>query len=102
MTIHATWNWKGIQKPLIASAMLGAMLVFAPLAHADGRDKCRQTIERDEARLHDAIAKHGEHSHEAEARRHDLNADRERCWEKVHAWWNGDDQRWHTDHDWEH
>jgi hypothetical protein len=34
-------------------------------------------------------------------RRRDLNAERERCWNKFHQWWNGKDQRWETEHNWE-
>jgi hypothetical protein len=31
-----------------------------------------------------------------------LNAERERCWGAYHAWWNGKDGRWETEHNWDH
>jgi hypothetical protein len=30
-----------------------------------------------------------------------LNAERERCWNANHQWWNGKDHRWETEHNWE-
>jgi hypothetical protein len=29
-----------------------------------------------------------------------LNAERERCWNKYHEWWNGREHRWETEHNW--
>jgi hypothetical protein len=77
------------------------LFVATPRVHADDRDKCQHTIEKAEARLDDAIRKHGDHSHEAEERRKDLNAERERCWNQYHQWWNGKDHRWETEHNWD-
>jgi hypothetical protein len=77
------------------------MFVAAPQARADDRDKCRHAIEKAEARLDDAIHHHGERSHEAEDRRRDLNAERQRCWDRYHQWWNGREHRWETEQNWE-
>jgi hypothetical protein len=61
-------------------------IIAAPAAHADERDNCRVGIEKAEARLGGAIAKHGEHSPESRNRRHELRAERERCWNAYHQW----------------
>lgn len=77
------------------------MFLAAPQARADDRDKCRHAIEKAEARLDEAIQHRGERSHEAEDRRRDLNAERQRCWERYHQWWNGREHRWETEQNWE-
>ncbi|HUK24936.1 MAG TPA: hypothetical protein VLV49_10180 [Terriglobales bacterium] len=88
---------------LAAAAVLSTTLFVAvPSAQADPHDKCRHRIEKAEARLDEAIRHHGERSPQAEARRRDLNAERERCWEKYHGWWDGRDHQWHNDRDWDH
>ena len=53
-------------------------------ARAD--DKCERDIHKAEDKLRDAIEKHGEHSRQAEKRRHELEDVRHRC-------------HWHEDHD---
>jgi hypothetical protein len=84
---------------IIASCML-LLLVATPKIHADDRDKCQHAIDKAEAKLDEAIRKHGDHSHEADERRRDLNAERERCWNEYHQWWNGKEHRWETEHNW--
>lgn len=72
-----------------------------PTARADDdHAKCQHRIEKAEARLDQAIRSHGEHSSEAESRRRDLNAERERCWNSYHGWWSNADHTWHTERDW--
>ncbi len=92
-------------KSVVVAATVCAFLLFLsapPRAHGDDdRDKCRHRIEKAEARLANAIQKHGEHSHAADDRRRDLNAERDRCWSQYHAWWNGHDNQWHTERDWD-
>jgi hypothetical protein len=90
-------------KSTVASALAVALLLFvaAPLMHADNRERCQHAIEKAEARLDRAIHDHGEHSHAADDRRRDLNAEREHCWNENHQWWNGRDHRWETEHNWE-
>lgn len=87
----------------VAMGMSVALLVFitAPRAHADDRGACQHAIEKAEARLDKAIHDHGDHSREAEDRRRDLNAERQKCWDKYHQWWNGKEHRWETEHNWE-
>jgi hypothetical protein len=77
-------------------------LAAAPAAHADEREKCRARIEKAEARLSDAIAKHGAKSSEAHNRWHDLRSEREHCWNAYHQWWDGRDHTWHTEANWNH
>jgi hypothetical protein len=83
------------------SALLGAVLllfVAAPRpAHADDRSKCQHAVEKAEANLDHAIRDHGERSPQADARRRDLYAERQHCWDQYHQWWNGKDHRWETE-----
>jgi hypothetical protein len=90
-------------KAAIAAALLSVLLLFAavPRSHADERGRCHERIERAEARLDQAIRKHGEGSHQAYDRRRDLNAERERCWREHHGWWNAHEHQWHSDRDWD-
>ena len=69
-------------KTLIAAFVILSFLGGAVPARAIDRDddrKCEQRIRNAERRLHDAERKHGEHSRQARARRHDLEEARERC-----------------------
>ena len=87
-----------------AAAVMGVALMFfvaAPRAHADDRSQCQHAVEKAEARLDRAIHDNGEHSREAEDRRRDLNAERQRCWEQYHQWWNGKEHRWETEQNWD-
>ena len=87
-----------------AGAILGVALLFfvaTPPAHADERDRCRHAIEKAEVRLDKAVQRRGEHSREADERRRELNAERERCWSAHHQWWNEREHRWETEHNWE-
>jgi hypothetical protein len=87
----------------VVALMAGALLlsVAAPQARADNRGRCQHAIEKAEVRLDKAIRRHGDHSREAEDRRRDLNAERERCWNENHQWWNGREHRWETEHNWD-
>ena len=87
----------------VSTALLGALFFFAgtPRAQADDRGKCRERIERAEAKLDQAARKHGERSRQAESRRRELNEQRERCWNQYHGWWEGHERRWHEDRDWD-
>jgi hypothetical protein len=85
----------------LTTALGTATLITVPQAYADDHAKCQREIERREAKLDEAIRRHGERSHQAEDRRRDLNAERERCWNTYHGWWNGHDHQWHTERDWE-
>jgi len=87
----------------VAGVAAVALLLFVatPRLHADEREKCQHAIEKTEARLDKAIRDRGEHSPEAEDRRRDLNAERERCWNEHHQWWNAKENRWETEHNWD-
>jgi hypothetical protein len=85
-----------------AVAVLGLLIFIAtPQVRADDRSKCQHAVEKAEANLDKAIRDHGDRSHEADDRRRDLNAERERCWNEYHQWWNGKDHRWETEHNWD-
>jgi hypothetical protein len=90
-------------KTAVAAVIAGALSLFAmaPLAQADEKERCQHAIEKAEVRLDRAIQDKGEHSHLADERRRDLNAERERCWNANHQWWNGKEHRWETEHNWE-
>ena len=85
----------------MATALSTGMLVAVPQVQAEDHAQCQRHIEQKEAKLDEAIRKHGERSHQADERRRDLNAERERCWNAYHGWWNGHDRQWHTDRDWD-
>ena len=69
-------------KTLFAAFVILSFLGGTIPARAFDRDddrKCEQRIRNAERKLHDAERKHGEHSSQAQARRHDLEEARERC-----------------------
>ena len=88
---------------LLAVAALSAFLLFvgAPALSADEGHECRERIEKAEAKLEKEIRKYGWRSRQAEKRRADLNAARERCWNQYHRWYSGRDHNWHNDRDWD-
>jgi hypothetical protein len=89
----------------VVMLIAGALMLFlgtVPQMRADDRSHCQHAVDKAEARLDKAIHNNGEHSREAEARRHELNAERQRCWEQYHQWWNGKDHRWETENNWDH
>ncbi len=96
-------DYTRLGKAVVAAALLSVLLLFAavPRSYADNREKCQQRVERAEARLDQAIHRHGMNSPQANDRRRDLNAERERCWREHHAWWNAHDHQWHNDRDWD-
>jgi len=86
---------------VILGVLGGAMLLGVPRVYAEDHGDCERRIEKAEARVDDAVHKHGPTSHEAEDRRRDLNAERDRCWQRYHGWWSARDHRWHTERDWD-
>jgi len=102
LTEEQNWNRRSFFHTLAAVVTMGAFLFLAgaPRVHADDREHCRRRIDKAEARLNDAIAKHGEHSREAVDRWHDLRTERERCFKAYHQWWSGQDQKWHDEENW--
>jgi uncharacterized membrane protein YraQ (UPF0718 family) len=60
---------------LILSGLMGAVIPTQAFAE----DRCERRIHEAEAKLRDAVARHGEHSRQAEKRRHDLEEVRRHC-----------------------
>lgn len=90
-------------KTAVAALVAAALMWFvaaAPQAHADDRSHCQHAIEKAEANLDRAVHDHGDHSPQADDRRRDLNAERQKCWDQYHQWWNGKDHRWETERTW--
>ncbi len=100
MTLQSLKNFAA--SAVVTTALGAAMLVATPVVYGDDHGKCQQKIERAESKLDQAIRKHGERSNQAQQRRRDLNAERERCWNTYHGWWEGHDRRWHDARDWDH
>lgn len=84
---------------LVSAALLS--FVAGPGVRTLRADDCQATIARDDHKLHEAIEHHGANSKQADHYRHALNKDRERCWEANKKWWDEDEHKWHTDHDWD-
>jgi len=65
---------------LIAVLGIGLMGAGANLARADDHDReCERRIHRAEEKLQREIDRHGEHSRQAEQKRHDLEEARRSC-----------------------
>ena len=92
-----------MRRVLLCTSLTGAMLFSAavPAAQAADRAKCQRNIQKTEAKLDDAIRKHGAGSRQAEQRRRDLNNERQKCWNTYHAWYNGQERQWHKERDWD-
>ena len=74
---------KGIVTAILSAClMLGCFGIAQAQDHDRDRDrdrKCERRIHNAEENLRKAIARHGEHSRQAEKRRHELEEARERC-----------------------
>ena len=69
-------------KTTLVAAMLGVFLLVgcvAPALAGDRDHKCRERIEKAEAKLRREIDRHGERSRQAEKRRHKLEEAPARC-----------------------
>lgn len=91
-------SWKVI---LSAGALAAGMSLFAGMPMAKADDECRERLVHADHKLHEAIEHHGRHSKQADRWRHELHEAREYCWGHGHRWWSEDEQRWHTDRDWD-
>ena len=96
-------NFAPIAKTLAVAVMLNvvALVVAVPRGHADDRANCQRRIEKTEAKFHEEVRKHGWNSRQADNRRAQLNAERERCWNQHRGWWGFQDHQWHNDRDWD-
>jgi hypothetical protein len=66
----------------VLAAILAALFLFgsaAPVQAFDRDDKCERRIHKAEENLQKAIRRHGEHSRQAEQKRHELEEAREQC-----------------------
>lgn len=69
-------------KTTLLAAVFGAFLLVgsvAPTVAGDRNDKCRERIQKAEAKLRHEIERHGEQSRQAQKRRYELERARERC-----------------------
>jgi hypothetical protein len=66
---------------VIAAILVAFFLVGSavPSRALDRDDKCERQVQKAEANLQKAIRRHGEHSEQAEQKRHQLQEARERC-----------------------
>jgi hypothetical protein len=85
---------------LIGAALAGALLLLGPPRARAGED-CQKRIVHIDHELYKAAEKHGWDSPEAAAKRRELVAAREWCWEHGHRWWDEDGRKWHTERDWD-
>jgi len=63
----------------LSLCLLAAVATPAHADRDDRNDRCRRDVQKAEERLQKAVRKHGEHSRQAEDRRHQLEETRERC-----------------------
>jgi hypothetical protein len=64
---------------MMLCAMLGASLMAGVATSARADDRCDRDMRKAQENVDKAVRKHGEHSRQAEDRRHELEAVRERC-----------------------
>jgi len=75
---HKVNRWKNI----LFAAALGILLLVGGVARTQASDRdrqCQQRIHRAEEKLQTEINRHGEHSRQAEKRRHELEQVRRSC-----------------------
>jgi uncharacterized protein YndB with AHSA1/START domain/uncharacterized membrane-anchored protein YhcB (DUF1043 family) len=90
------------KRSMLAASVIAVLMLFigAPRAHGDDQfSKCQRDTQKAEAKLDKAVAEHGKHSHEAAERIEDLRKQRESCYEHIHQWWDGREQKWRHDDD---
>ena len=95
-------SYTRLGRTLAAATWLAVLLLFiaVPRSQADGRAQCQRNIERAETRLDYAVHKYGGNSKQTIARWHELNAERERCYNLYHAWWNPGEHQWVNGREW--
>lgn len=107
-----------IKRTALAISTLGLLLLFTgvaipQIAHGQDRDdrqnqdrnqrgmnKCQQRIQKAEAKLTNEMREHGNRSRQADHAWMQLRSERQRCYTAYHQWWNGRDQQWRQDNDW--
>ncbi|MGH9728458.1 MAG: hypothetical protein ACRD4V_07690 [Candidatus Acidiferrales bacterium] len=120
--MNVTQNHIGanIKRTALATATMGALLLFVgtavpQVAHAQDRDaqhevhqkynkgmeKCQRRIEKAEAKLTEEMREHGNGSRQANRAWLELRGERQRCYTAYHQWWDGRDQQWRMNKDWD-
>ena len=66
-------------KLFVSSLIIGSLMVTVPVRAFDRDDRCEDRIRDAERALHKAERKHGEHSRQADEKRHRLEEIREHC-----------------------
>ena len=104
-----------IKRAAFAISTLGLLLLFTgvaipQIAHGQdrddrqgnqrGMDKCQHRTQKAEAKLTEEMREHGNRSPQADHAWMALREQRQRCYTAYHQWWNGRDQQWRQDNDW--
>ena len=92
-------NTSNTAKLAMGMAALAGVLAFSSTPVR--ADDCQSKTAKIDHNLHEAIAHKGPDSKEAAHWREELAAQRERCWNAEHKWWDEDAHRWHTERDWD-
>ncbi len=94
----------GIKKSLLSMVAMAGIFMFTatPRLRADDpQEECQKRVAHAQHELQEAIERHGRHSRQADHERRELRAERERCWNRYHRWWDEREHRWHEEHDWD-
>ena len=85
---------------LTVLTLCGAAILFTGSTIASAENNCQKRVINADHKLHEAIQHHGPYSSQAQHWRNELAEARAYCWDHSHRWWDEDQHRWRTDHDW--
>jgi len=88
-------------RTILICLAISASFLFTYVPPSRAEDDCQKRIIKADHKLHEAVAKHGWQSSQADHWRHELAEARSWCWEHSHRWWDEDEHRWHDQHDWD-
>jgi hypothetical protein len=80
--------------------LCGVAILFAGSTIVGAEDNCQKRVINADHKLHEAIEHHGPGSSQAQHWRNELAQARAYCWDHSHRWWDEDQHRWRTGHDW--
>jgi hypothetical protein len=86
---------------ILGPAFLAGALAFATASAVHADDDCQKRTIKADHQLHEAVAKHGPQSPEADKARRALSDARHYCWQHDHRWWDEDAHSWHDKQDWD-
>ncbi len=95
-------SWKNAVSKLMVLAIAGGTLLVGSARPAQARDRddaCGNQVRQAEANYRKAVQKHGEHSKQANKRRQQLDAARDRCHNRG---WGNENRGHDRDHDRDH